>query len=56
MRLLKLYIDQEVADSPEVISIKSRLNLPSETVHDARELFEGQVTFAYKIHGMQNTV
>lgn len=40
MPLLKLYIDQEVADSPEVASIKSRLNLPSETVQDAREVFE----------------
>jgi spore photoproduct lyase len=40
MQPLKLYIDQGVADSPEVVSIKSRLNLPSETVQDARELFE----------------
>ncbi len=39
MPLLKLYIDQEVADSPEVVSIQSRLNLPSETVQDAREFF-----------------
>ena len=40
MQLLKLYINQEVADSDEVVSIKSRLNIPSETVQDARELFE----------------
>lgn len=40
MPLLKLYIDKEVADSPEVVSIQSRLNLPSETVQDAREVFE----------------
>lgn len=39
LKPLKLYIDQEVADLPEVVSIKSRLNLPFETVQDAREVF-----------------
>ncbi len=40
MPLLKLYIDQEVADSPEVNFIKSRHNLPFKTVQDAREVFD----------------
>lgn len=40
MLLSKLYIDQEVVDLPEVVSIQSRLNLSSETVQNAREVFE----------------
>lgn len=40
MSISKLYIDHQAADLPEAVSIKSRLNLPSVTVHDAREVFE----------------
>jgi len=40
MSLLKLYIDQKVADSPWVVSIQSRLNLPLSIVQNAHEVFE----------------
>ncbi|RZB31957.1 MAG: spore photoproduct lyase [Desulfobacteraceae bacterium Eth-SRB1] len=40
MPLLKLYIDQKVADSPWVVSIQSRLNLPLSIVQNAHEVFE----------------
>ncbi|GBC60821.1 DNA photolyase [Desulfonema ishimotonii] len=40
MSLTKLYIDERVAGTPEVLSIRSRLNLPVEPVADVREVFE----------------
>ena len=40
MPLLKLYIDQKVADLPGVVSIKSRLNLPFSIVQNAHEVFK----------------
>ncbi len=40
MPLLKLYIDQKVADSPGVVCIKSRLNLPFSIVQNAHEVFK----------------
>ena len=40
MSISKLYIDHNVADFPQVISIQSRLNVPSAIVHDTREVFE----------------
>ena len=40
MTISKLYIDQHVAHLPQVISIRSRLNIPSEIVKDHRKVFE----------------
>ena len=40
MSISKLFIDHDVADLPQVISIGSRLNAPSAIVHDTREVFE----------------
>jgi len=40
MPLLKLYIDQKVADSLGVVCIKSRLNLPFSIVQNAHEVFK----------------
>ncbi len=40
MPILKLFIDKHVIDSPQTISIQSRLNVPFEIVQDAREVFE----------------
>jgi len=39
MLLSKIYIDQHVADTPQVISIQSRLNVPSEIVKDEKSVF-----------------
>ena len=36
----KLYIDKQVADSPEVLSIQSRINLPAIVVDDAKDVFD----------------
>jgi spore photoproduct lyase len=38
--LLKLYIDQQVLNSPYVDSIRSRIDVPAEIVRNAREVFE----------------
>ncbi len=35
-----LYIDQQVANTPVAISIKSRLNVPSEIVEGPHKVFE----------------
>ena len=40
MTISKLYIDQRVAHLPQVISIRSRLNIPSEIVEDSQKVFE----------------
>ncbi len=40
MTISKLYIDQHVAHLPQVISIRSRLNIPSEIVEDSQKVFE----------------
>ncbi len=40
MTISKLYIDQHVAHLPQVISIRSRLNIPSETVEDSQNVFK----------------
>lgn len=40
MLLSKLYIDQNVADFPQVLSIQSRLNLPIEVVKDKQNVFD----------------
>jgi spore photoproduct lyase len=40
MPLSKLFIDQCVADTPDVISIQSRLSLPAETVNDLRDIYK----------------
>lgn len=40
MTISKLYIDQQVAHLPQVISIRSRLNIPSEIVEDSQKVFE----------------
>ena len=39
MLLSKLYIDHEVVDSPQVIAIQSRLNIPSVIVNDPLKVF-----------------
>ena len=39
MLLSKLYIDHEVVDYPQVVSIQSRLNIPSVVVHDPITIF-----------------
>ena len=36
----KIYIDPHVADYQEVIAIQSRLNVPSSTIQNIREVFE----------------
>ena len=36
----KLYIEQQVAHLPEVASIRSRLNIPSEIVEDGQNIFD----------------
>jgi len=38
--LLKLYIDQQVLNSPHVDSIRSRIDVPVEIVRNAQEVFE----------------
>ncbi len=40
MPLLKLYIDQQVLNSPHVVSIRSRIDVPVEIVRNAQEVFE----------------
>lgn len=40
MRISKLFIDRQVADHPITQSIQFRLNLPSETVENARQVYE----------------
>ncbi|MFC1812233.1 radical SAM protein [Thermodesulfobacteriota bacterium] len=40
MLLSKLYIDQQVADFPQVLSIQSRLNCPIEVVKDKQDVFD----------------
>ena len=40
MPLLKLYIDQQVLNSPHVDSIRSRIDVPVEIVRNAQEVFE----------------
>ena len=40
MRVLKLYIDHQVVNSPQVNSIRSRIDVPAEIVRDAKEVFE----------------
>jgi spore photoproduct lyase len=40
MLLSKLYVDQDVADSPLVISIRSRMHVPCEIVKDGQPVFE----------------
>lgn len=40
MSLLKLYIDQQIADYPEVISISQRLNMHTEIVQNAQEVYD----------------
>ena len=40
MTISKLYIDQHVAHLPQVMSIQSRLNIPSEIVEGSQKVFE----------------
>ena len=40
MSLLKLYIDQQVINSPHVDSIRSRIDVPVEIVRNAKQVFE----------------
>lgn len=40
MTISKLYIDQDVANLPQVVSIQSRLNIPYEVVEDSQKVFE----------------
>ena len=40
MPLVKLYIDQQVFNSPHVRSIRSRIDVPAEIVRNARDVFE----------------
>jgi len=40
MLLSKLYIDQDVADTPQAISIQAHLNVPSEIVKDEQTVFK----------------
>jgi spore photoproduct lyase len=40
MRFSKLYIEQPVAHLPQVISIRSHLNLPTEIVKDGQSVYE----------------
>ncbi|MEE8431157.1 MAG: DNA photolyase [Candidatus Desulfatibia sp.] len=40
MTISKLYIDQHVANLPQVVSIQSRLNIPYEVVEDSQKVFE----------------
>lgn len=40
MLISKLYIDKQVADSPEVGSIRSHLNVPAEIVTDINEIYK----------------
>lgn len=37
---ITLYTDQQVADFPQVVSIRSRLNLPDAVISDAHKIFE----------------
>lgn len=39
MSLSTLYIDYQVADFPEVLSIQSRLNIPAEIVYDIKQVY-----------------
>ncbi|MBC8392546.1 MAG: DNA photolyase [Deltaproteobacteria bacterium] len=40
MKILKLFIDDQVADTPEVASIRSRLGIQAQVVHDIREVYK----------------
>ncbi len=46
MTITKLYIDQQVVDFPETISIQSRLQVPAEIVPESRAVFNSVLTAA----------
>ncbi len=46
MKLIALYIDRDVANSPVAASIRDRLNIPSMTVGDAQEIYRSMSAVA----------